>query len=215
MQQIHPQLAQVVPAHGGQQPDPTETADGVRGCVAHDAVHGEDDESIGHACDVTLAHHRVGVGELTTRNHLEQLLAGIDAFGLIPAVRFTGGHIGLAHHKAQGLAVGPHRSVYAAHADRAEVTQNRRPVHPFAFHGGVEFGGLVFGHHLADDIVGSQGHHGGRAALLRHNILPFTVFNEQQQVRETEIGHHLPVGYKMVQPFTISVVKVRTRCKYL
>lgn len=123
--------------HGGQQTETPKAADGVRGCVSNHAVHGQDDEAVRHASDMALAHHRILVGELASRNHLVQMLAGVDAFRLISAVGFSCGHIGLTHDQAQGLAIVPNRRVHVADGRLAHGSQYRGAEHHAGEHGGV------------------------------------------------------------------------------
>ena len=199
--------------HGIEQAETAETADGVGSGIPHHAVHGEDDEAVRHARDMTLAHHRILVRELTARNHLIQLLSGIDAFGFVATIGFTRGHVRLTHHQAKRLAIVPHRSVYIAHRGLAYGTQHSGTEHHAGLHGGVQLTGHIIGHGVSHHIITAQGHHGGGAALFRNHVLAVAVLHEQQQISEAQIGDDLPVGNEMVQPFAVVVVEIGARCE--
>ena len=178
MQQFGADLAQILPLHGADRSQTTETADGVRRRVSDDAVDGEHDEAIRHTCVMALVHNRVTVRELAARNHLIQLFAGADAFGLITAVRFACGHVGLADHQAKRLAIMTHRGVHVADLGLADRTQFRGAEHRFGVHGRVKLGAQGFRDDVADHILGSQTHHRGRTALLGNDVLALAVLQD-------------------------------------
>ena len=199
--------------HGGQQTETPKAADGVRGCVSNHAVHGQDDEAVRHASDMALAHHRILVGELASRNHLVQMLAGVDAFRLISAVGFSCGHIGLTHDQAQGLAIVPNRRVHVADGRLAHGSQYRGAEHHAGEHGGVQFADHVVRHDVSHHVFRTQRHNGGWTALLGHHVFAIAILYQQQQIGKAQIGDHLPIGDKMMQPLAVLVVEVGARCK--
>ena len=127
---------------------------------------------------MALVHNRVTVRELAARNHLIQLFAGADAFGLITAVRFACGHVGLADHQAKRLAIMTHRRIHIAHRGLAHSAEHRRTEHRFAVHGRVKLGAQGFRDDVADHILGSQTHHRGRTALLGNDVLALAVLQD-------------------------------------
>ena len=157
-----------------------------------------------------LVHDRVTVRELTSRNHLIQLLACTDAFGFVPAVRFARRHIGFANHQTERLAIVTYGRIHVTDRRVADFAQHRGTEHRFGAHGGIEFAGHIRGHFVADHIVGPQTHHRGRSALLGYDVLPIAVLQNQQQIRKTQVCDYLPVSHQMMQPFAIFVIEIRS-----
>ncbi len=180
MQQLGADFAQILPLHGAERSEATEAAHGVGRGIAHDAVHRQHDEAIRDAGVVALVHHRIQIRELSARNHLVELLARPDAFGLVASVRLARGHIGLPDDQAERLAVMPHGSVYIADGGGSDIAQHRGPEHRFRRHRRIELGVHVFRHDIAHHILGSQAHHRGRTALFRDDVLALSVLQNQQ-----------------------------------
>ena len=170
MQQLRTDLAQILALHGGQRAETAEAAHRVGRSVSHDTIDGEDDEPVGDTGVVPLVHHRVMIRELPARNHLVQLFAGVDAFGLITAVGFTRRHIGLAHNQAQGLALVADRSVHIAHRRFADAAHHGRAENRRRAHRCVQLAVEFTVDFLADNILAAQGHHRGWTALVGDDI---------------------------------------------
>ncbi len=141
------------------------------------------------------------------------MLAGVDAFRLISAVGFSCGHIGLTHDQAQGLAIVPNRRVHVADGRLAHGSQYRGAEHHAGEHGGVQFADHVVRHDVSHHVFRPQRHNGGWTALLGHHVFAIAILYQQQQIGKAQIGDHLPIGDKMMQPLAVLVVEVGARCK--
>ena len=49
--------------------------------------------------------------------------------------------------------------------------------------------------------------------MLGHHVFAIAILYQQQQIGKAQIGDHLPIGDKMMQPLAVLVVEVGARCK--
>ena len=185
-------------------------ADGVRGCVSNHALHGQDDEAVPPRERYGAGSSPNLVGELASRNHLVQMLAGVDAFR--DSYRPLDSRVAiLVARPSQGLAIVPNRRVHVADVALPTVL-SRGAEHHAGEHGGVNSrcmsSGMTFHH-----VFRPQRHNGGWTALLSHHVFAIAILYQQQQIGKAQIGDHLPIGDKMMQPLAVLVVEVGARCR--
>ena len=107
----------------------------------------------------------------------------------------------------------PNRRVHVADGRLAHGSQYRGAEHHAGEHGGVQFADHVVRHDVSHHVFRPQRHNGGWTALLGHHVFAIAILYQQQQIGKAQIGNHLPIGDKMMQPLAVLVVEVGARCK--
>lgn len=188
----------------------TRATSNIKDNVPRRTIRNRSSRTIHRTHSVALTRRQVLMERLATQGRLVRLLSNVSTFKFMTAVKFAHNRIHLARRRTGHLTVIPRQDMCVTRHNLTCNARRDKARRRTKLRNNIRLANRVVKRNISRRVVATRNRRNKKTTLFHGRMLTITILRRRRRVDRTRVNSSLPINGRVIRPFTIIIIRVKT-----